>query len=104
MRTSNHTDLPLPTFCPDCGNPYPWTEAKLKAAKEWVDERDELSLEEQEMLKKDFDDIIRDTPQTEVAANRVKRLITKAGKPATEAFRRLFVDIVSEAAKKMIWP
>ena len=30
MGTLDYTDLPLPIFCPHCGNSYPWTEAKLK--------------------------------------------------------------------------
>ncbi len=34
MRASNHTDLPLPISCPDCGEPYPWTEAKPTAMAE----------------------------------------------------------------------
>ena len=99
-----HTDLMLPSFCPDCGRSYPWTEARLKAAKELSDELDNLSLEERETLKKSLDDIVRDTPQTTVAVNRFKRLIAKAGKPAADAFRDILVDVLSEAIKKSIWP
>ncbi|MFC1933668.1 DUF2321 domain-containing protein [Chloroflexota bacterium] len=104
MTTYNYTDLPLPSFCPDCGKPYPWTEAKIKAAQELADELDELTSEERELLKKSIDDIIRDTPQTTVAVNRFKRLVAKAGKPAADAFRDILVDIVSETIKKSIWP
>ena len=93
-----------PSFCPHCGNPYPWTEARLKAAKELADELDNLSLEEQEMLKKSIDDIIRDTPQTPVAAKRFKRLVTKAGQVAAEGFKKILFDVASEAAKRIIWP
>ena len=104
MGTLDYTDLPLPIFCPDCGKPYPWTEAKLKAAQELSDEVDNLSPEERSLLKKSLDDIVRDTPQTTVAANRFKRLVAKAGKPVADAFRDILVDILSEAAKKIIWP
>ena len=104
MRASNHTDLPLPSFCPDCGEPYPWTEAKLKAAQELTDLNEDLSPEEREILKKSFDDIIRDTPKTPVAATRFKRLIAKAGPVVAEGFRKILVDIASETAKKIIWP
>ena len=102
--TFNYTDLPLPIFCPDCGRPYPWTEAKLKAAQELSDELDNLSPEERSLLKKSLDDIVRDTPQAPVAVTRFKRLVTKAGKPAADAFRDILVDILSEAIKKSIWP
>ena len=106
MGTLNYTDLPLPSFCPDCGKPYPWTEAKLKAAKELADELDNLSLEECELLKKSLDDIIvmEDTPQTPVAATRFKKLVAKAGQVAAQGFRDILVDIASETAKKLIWP
>lgn len=102
----NTSSWTRPSFCPDCGKPYQWTEAKLKAAQELADELDNLSIEEQEMLKKSLDDIMvmEDTPQTPAAATRFKKLIVKAGKPAAEAFRKLFIDVASETAKKIIWP
>ena len=101
---ANPTFLTLPSFCPDCGKPYPWTEAKLKAARELSDELDNLSPEERDLLKKSLDDIVRDTPQTTVAVNRFKRIVTKAGKPAADAFRDILIDVLSEAVKKSIWP
>ena len=103
METLNYTDLPLPIFCPDCGKPYPWTEAKLKAAKELTDLLEELEPEEREILKKSFNDIVRDTPQTTVAATRFKRLAAKAGKVAADGLKDILVDIASETAKKLIW-
>ena len=93
-----------PSFCPDCGEPYPWTEAKLKAAQELSDEIEDLSLEEREILKKSLDDIVRDTPQTTVAATRFKKVITKAGPVVADSFRKILVDVLSETAKKVIWP
>jgi len=103
MGTFNYTDLPLPSFCPNCGKPYPWTEEKLKAAKELTDEFENLSPEERETLKKSLDDIVRDTPQTPIAATRFKKLVAKAGKVAADGLRDILVDIASEAAKKAIW-
>ncbi len=93
-----------PSFCPGCGKPYLWTEAKLKAAQELSDELDNLSPDERSLLKKSLDDIVRDTPQTAVAVNRFKKLVAKAGKPAADAFRDILVDVLSEAVKKSIWP
>ena len=102
MGTLDYTDLPLPSFCPHCGEPYPWTETKLKAARELTDLLKELSPEERETLKKSFDDIVRDTPQTTVAANQIKRIAAKLGKAAAKQLRELVVDIASETAKKII--
>jgi len=105
MGTLNYTDLPLPSCCPDCGKPYPWTEAKLKAARELADELDNLSPEERDLLKKSLDDIMLDTPQTIVAATRFKKIAAKAaktGKATVKELRKLVVDIASETAKKII--
>ena len=104
IRPGNLSWFTPRSFCDNCGKPYPWTEAKLKAAQELSDELDNLSPEEREILKKSLDDIIRDTPQTTVAANRFKKLVAKAGKVAADGFRDILVDVLSEAAKKIIWP
>ncbi|MCC7239330.1 MAG: DUF2321 domain-containing protein [Planctomycetia bacterium] len=97
-------DSPSPSFCHNCGKSYPWTEAKIKAAQELTLELDNLTQEEKENLNKSINDIIRDTPETTVSATRVKKLFAKAGKGAAESFRNILVDIICEAAKKMIWP
>lgn len=47
---------------------------------------------------------VRDTPSTTVPATRIKKLIAKAGKGAAESFREILVDVLSETAKKMLWP
>ena len=99
-----HDYTTVRSFCPDCCKPYPWTEAKLKAAKELADLLEELKPEKRELPKKSFDDIMLDTPQTMVAATQFKRLVAKVGKIAAEQLRELVVDIASETAKKIIWP
>ncbi len=100
-----HVSPPKPPgFCHQCGKPYPWTEAALKAAQELSDEVDNLTPEERELLKKSLDDIVRDTPQTEVAATRFKKIVAKAGKVAVDGFKVILFDVASEAAKRIIWP
>jgi len=94
---------PAPSFCHNCGKPYPWVESKLKAARELSDETENLTDDERESLKKSLDDIIRDTPQTPLATTRFKKLAAKAGKVAADGLRDILIDIASEAAKKAIW-
>ncbi len=55
-------------------------------------------------MRDSLDDIVRDTPKTTVAATRFKRILAKAGTGAGQAFRDILVDVISETAKKMIWP
>jgi hypothetical protein len=93
-----------PAFCAGCGTAYPWTESTLQAARDLTNELGGLNETEKEALSKSFDDLVRDTPQTQVAAIRLKRLLPKIGREGAAALRDLLVDIASETAKKMIWP
>lgn len=93
-----------PAFCHNCGAAYPWTESRLKAAHDLAMEIEGLTDTEKETLSGSLDDLIRDTPSTPVAATRFKKLAVKAGKEGAGALRDILVDIVSETAKKLIWP
>ena len=96
--------MAAPSFCHKCGKPYPWTEAKLKAAHDLAQELEDISEEEKKILSKSIDDIIKDTPLTTVATTRFKKILSKTGKSTVDAFRDLLIDIASETAKKMLWP
>jgi hypothetical protein len=91
---------PAPAFCHNCGEPYPWTAARLKAAKELAHEAEGLDEEERELLASSLDDLVADTPRTQLAASRFKRLLTKMGQGGAGAMRDIVVDIASETAKK----
>lgn len=96
--------FPAPSFCEHCGAAFPWTEARLEAAKELAGEMEGLTPEERELMKQSLDQIVRDTPQTTLAATRFKKLATKAGKGAAAAIWELVKDLASEAAKKALFP
>lgn len=96
-------DYSAPSFCHNCGNPYPWTESRIQAARELSDDLDKLTDEEKDALKKSIDDIIRDTPKTQAAAIRFKKLVAKAGEEAAVAFKQILMLMASEAAIKTIW-
>ena len=95
---------PRPSFCIHCGQAYPWTEGALQAAKSLADELEELSNEEKEAMKTSIEELVKDTPNTAVAATRFRRLMTKAGKSAAVAFERILIEVMSETAKKIIYP
>ena len=92
-----------PRHCHNCGKPFPWIERTLEAAKELTDEIDELIPEEREKLKGTLNDLIVDTPRTELAATRFKKLVSKGGKATALALEKILTGIVTEAAKKAIW-
>ncbi|HEM62151.1 MAG TPA: DUF2321 domain-containing protein [Chloroflexi bacterium] len=93
-----------PAFCHACGLPYPWTEATLESARELTDELHGLTPQEREILKSSLDDLVSDTPRTALAATRFKKLVAQAGPVVAEAFKEILVGVVTETAKKMIWP
>ena len=92
-----------PAFCYKCGKPFPWTDARLRAAKDLADELDDLTSDQRESLKKSLDDLVRETPSTRVAETRFKKIMQKAGRDGYEGMRSLLTDIVSEAVRKTIF-
>lgn len=95
--------FPIPAFCHTCGEPYPWTQAKIRAAKELAQLVDS-SPDDKKLLEASIDELVRDTPGATVAAVRFKGMVAKAGKTFADGFRDILVDVLSEAVKKTIWP
>jgi hypothetical protein len=91
-----------PAFCGDCGKPFPWTERRLEAGRELAFEAEHLSGEERQQLADSLNDLTRDTPKTQVAAGRFRRLAAKAGVETGNALRTVLVDVMSDAAKKAL--
>jgi len=95
-------DYRLPRFCYQCGQPYPWTQERLQAAGQLAEELEGLSEQERDVLKKSLNELVQDTPATEVAALRVKKVLRKAGEAGAEIFKKILVDVLSETAKKAL--
>ena len=93
---------PAPSFCHECGKPYPWTAEGLQAARELVQELDGLKAAEKEVLSKSLDDIVRDTPRTELAVMQVKKFLSRAKGPAASALMQVILRLATEAAKKAL--
>lgn len=91
---------PVPTYCHACGHPYPWTASKKRAWRELVEESDVLSKEEKERLTGSIDDLIADTPGTNVAVMRVKKWLAKAGNVIGPLVKQIVLDVGTEAVKK----
>ena len=49
-------EFTAPLYCHECGKPYPWTDATLKAAQELVDMATDLTDGERSNLKEDIGD------------------------------------------------
>lgn len=94
----------IPKYCRSCGNPYPWTERILESAVEMVGLDTELSESERQTIKSALPDLLVDTPKTKLQASKFKIVMSKATGIVKDGMRELLVDVISETAKKMIYP
>lgn len=92
----------LHSFCYHCGKPYPWTEKKIQATKELIDELDELKQEERDKLKNSIYDLIADTPRSEVAVTLIKKNIPKINKMLAKTLLDMVVSIATDTIKKSL--
>lgn len=91
-------------YCYQCGKPYPWLQTKLEAARELTHLIENITSEDIDILTNSIDDIVNDTPKTEVAAIKFKHIIQKYSKSFLDTFRNILIDVASDTAKKIIWP
>ena len=91
-----------PMYCKSCGTPYPWTQAALEATSLMIQEDEELSAIEREMLEDSLPDLIAETPKTQVASIRVKKALLTAGTFTADALRQFIIDFGCELAKKSL--
>jgi len=94
--------IPAPKFCINCGKSFPWTELALNAAIELAKELP-LEKEEKESLISSLPDLVSDSPKTQPAMLRVRRVLTKGGVESAKMMKEILVDVVSESVKKAIW-
>ena len=103
-RMSGSLSYDVPSFCINCGQPYPWTKSRLQAAHELAQEIDNISDEDRIVLQKSIDELVKDTPSTPIAVTRFKKIMVKVGQTTAGMFREILVDVLSEAAKKALFP
>ena len=94
-----------PSYCHACGKAFPWCLTKIEAAKELIEELENVTDQEKEKVISGIPDIMGETPKTQLAATRLEKLLQKAQStsgPIVQALRAWSVDVASETAKKII--
>lgn len=92
-----------PAHCHNCGSAFPWTDRKVASAVELVEVGADLTPEEIQQFRTDLTELTKDSPKTQVASLRFKKVMTKAGTAVATGVREIVVGVLSEAAKKAIW-
>ena len=88
----------LPSYCHNCGQPYPWTESKIQTAIDIFVEFGGLDDVALEQTKKDLNNIAKDVPQTELSAMRIKRIWANGTKLAYN----VIMEFASKTAAEML--
>jgi hypothetical protein len=99
----NSSYFERPSFCSNCGKPFPWTSSRIQAAQEYALELDGLTEEERKLLKKSIPDLVKDSPQTIVAVSRFKKIVSKLGSTTSSVFKDILIDVLKDGVKKSLW-
>lgn len=91
-----------PSYCHECGKAYPWTTQRAEALADVIDELEELSDDERTKLKGSIPDIIADTPKSETAGFRFKKVFRKIGTTGGKLLENVLVKVATEAVKGQI--
>jgi len=92
-----------PSFCHNCGFPFPWTEKIIETATELMKRSGNLTDEELKQFEEDLGELTKDTPQVRLSASRFKGFLEKVGPTIANGVREMIVDVISETAKRSIW-
>lgn len=96
-------DYHRPSFCFNCGQPYPWTERAIVAATELISEESNLAGDDSAKLAETVKSLTIDSAQTPVAASRLKKTLSTLGKATAEGVKSILVNVITESAKRSIW-
>lgn len=91
-----------PSYCPECGSAYPWTEQRLTAGRAIIDSAANLTEEERGELKGGLQDVVRDSPRTQVAVLTIRAFLGKVAPEVASGLKQILVEVASEAAKKQL--
>jgi hypothetical protein len=88
----------VPSYCLNCGKPYPWTENKIVTAIQILTEFGNLDEKEKETIEQDINNVAKDIPQAELSAMRLKRILKRCGMAGYE----IIMEFASRTAAKVL--
>lgn len=79
-------------------------ERRLQVARELANELPNLSRKEKQVLIDHIGALVKETPTTAQSATTVKRILSKTGNEVLSIFRGVLIGVISETAKRILWP
>lgn len=92
----------IPKHCHECGHPYPWIKEAVDSWKEIVHTIDKLSIEEKNKMESSIEDLINETPKTQIAVLNLKLGVKKIPQEAWGVMKEILINIASESAKRQL--
>lgn len=94
-----------PAFCHYCGKPFPWTEKKLEAVDELVDELKALGLSphDGEVLKTSLHDLIQQNQHQEVAELKLRKILAKVGEEGLVWAKTILYKVLTDVVFKRLF-
>jgi len=92
----------VPSYCRNCGVPFPWTNRAIAATLELLAEDENITTEECNRLSDVLPDIMTETPRTQLAAARLRKAMTVIGSITCEALKQFVIDFGCEAVKLLL--
>lgn len=92
-----------PSFCFNCGNPFPWIERAKIAANELIQYTENLSTEEKADFIESLNKLLSKSTNSTLAEIKVKKYLDKAGIVVANGIKNIIIDLISESIKKSIF-
>ncbi len=94
----------IPNYCKHCSKPYPWTELVINTTEEILSLDDAITENDKSLINDSISDLLVDTPKTKLAIAKFKKGLSSTSSIVKDSLRELLVDVISETAKKAIFP
>ena len=88
----------VPSYCANCGEPYPWTKNRIMTAIQILTEFGKLDEKEKGTIEQDINNVARDIPQAELSAMRIKQIWEKCSRAGYE----IIMEFASRTAAKVL--
>lgn len=92
----------LADYCYQCGEPYPWTKAKLNAVQELAEAIDELTAFERQQIAELMPHLVQVTPRTKPAGFKVATILSNLTGQGKIALQDLMREVAVDAGKSAL--